>query len=518
MQRQVIGQLQRFAPSRLRELSKITSIAQFDSPRPGEYLFYIPILRGMRHFDAEYSDIFERRIKYDYFLDKQNRAPVFESIQGTRGIISHHGGGYPDSEIFTGQNLYHDLRKKLLGPPEGREAVRSFERFLAEHFFNGRQVTLIPRDDDSGEDRVVNVKLGDEDQFPIYKLGDGLQHLIIITYNIFLSDKRCLFFIEEPDISMHPGMQRALINTMRNHPKHQYFLTTHSNHLLDLSLDYDEIAIFRFQKKRPESSKDEAKATFHVTATSHHDRNLLQDLGVRNSSVFFTNATIWVEGISDRLYLRAYMKKYVQELEAAEDPRAEQFRRFKEDYHYSFVEYQGSTLTHWTFDKNDESYERIRASFICSSPILIADGDVANKGTRAEDFRKMLGDNFLLLSSKEIESLLPQEIVRAFVKSKIPDADVEQIRRHNKSPIGYADLKDKGLGYYLNQRTGKQNFTDPKTKSGTVKNKVKFCEKAVELMQSNDFEWSLPDDLKEMCEKIFAHITEQNRGSLGMGD
>jgi predicted ATP-dependent endonuclease of OLD family len=41
-------------------------------------------------------------------------------------------------------------------------------------------------------------------------------------------------------------MQRKLIDVMIEFPNHQYFITTHSNHFLDLTLDYGNISIYKF--------------------------------------------------------------------------------------------------------------------------------------------------------------------------------------------------------------------------------------------------------------------------------
>jgi predicted ATP-dependent endonuclease of OLD family len=89
------------------------------------------------------------------------------------------------------------------------------------------------------------------------------------------------------------------------------FATTHSNHYLDLGADYSECATLRFRRKLPQ---EEGGKRFEIRTVGHDDRMLLQELGVRASSVFLTNAAIWVEGITDRLYLREFLARYLREL------------------------------------------------------------------------------------------------------------------------------------------------------------------------------------------------------------
>ncbi len=44
---------------------------------------------------------------------------------------------------------------------------------------------MFGKDENGNENDVVHIKIGDEEQFPIYKLGDGLQQAIIMTYEAF---------------------------------------------------------------------------------------------------------------------------------------------------------------------------------------------------------------------------------------------------------------------------------------------------------------------------------------------
>jgi AAA15 family ATPase/GTPase len=259
-----------------------------DSYLGQEKRYYIPILRGMRPLDEDdqHINLYKNRTINDYF---QNPALSDKMT------------------VFTGLELYQTLKEKLLGEPEDRDLVKKFENFLSEKFFNSKSVTLIPKE--KGDDpRVVNIKIGNEQQFPIYQLGDGLQNRIICTFNIFTEKDRCLFFIEEPDMLMHPSLQRSFLEVLSDFDQHQYFITSHSNHFLDMTLDFANISVFHFSKIEAE------KPSFKVEVASAQDRRILMDLGVQNSSVFLSNSTIWVEGITDRLYLRAYMKKYIEEL------------------------------------------------------------------------------------------------------------------------------------------------------------------------------------------------------------
>ncbi len=198
--------------------------------------FYIPILRGMRPF--ENNDVYHLRTMNDYFT---NRDGDTSSSMLTNDM----------HVVFTGLSLYSIIMEKLLGEPDEREDVKQYESFLSSHFFQGEPVGLIPK---SGSD-TVHVKIGNEKQLPLYQLGDGLQNLIIITFNMFMERDPCFFFIEEPDMCMHPGYQRILLDAFRQCDQHQYYITTHSNHFLDMSIESDDVSIFHFHFSTKEHPK-----------------------------------------------------------------------------------------------------------------------------------------------------------------------------------------------------------------------------------------------------------------------
>lgn len=242
--------------------------------------FYIPILRGMRPVtEIENKQPYIERAQKDYFTDTSK---------------------FNTENIITGECLYHELKIHLLGEPEQREIIKNYEEKLSQYFFDNEAVSLIPKHDQD----VVNIKIGSDRQRPIYELGDGLQQAIILTYEAYIKNKdkegnteTHAFFIEEPELHMHAGMVRQLMNFYLNETNHYYFFTTHSNHLLDMADESDQVMIQKFVKHPKEGSSNEFEFKIY---RCDRDRDLLASLGVRPSSVYLANCTIWVEGITDR--------------------------------------------------------------------------------------------------------------------------------------------------------------------------------------------------------------------------
>ena len=462
---------------------------------------YIPILRGMRPALATPSrgqdiairnDQYEQRTIHDYFEDIASWPSMRDKEK-------------PRSSIFTGLSLYDNLRKRLLGRTQiERDTVREYEYFLSEHFFPGQGVTLIPVEE--GNNDVVHIKIGNNKEYPIYDLGDGLQSLIICTYPIVTeTEPGSLFFLEEPDLCMHPSLQRTFLEVLKIYHRkmgHQFFITTHSNHLLDLLEDNELVSIFSFSEiadRAPEpadsslansganSQSSKPNPRFRIRPSNLRDRRTLRELGVRPSSTYLANATIWVEGVSDCAYLRAYMEAFVYYLKVQGKDWGERItqrlEQYKEDRHYAFVEYSGSNLEHYSFKDKGEDSEQAEGTSnevtsvpdLCARAIVIADGDIGDtgKGVRKESFAAQLGNRFIWLPGKEIENMIPEALMREQVRRDIPKN--ETTSQGSVDRICYQDYcrSKTGVGAYLYDL----GFIKPKYKedgsSGTLGSHMK---------------------------------------------
>lgn len=432
---------------------------------------YVPILRGLRPVQinggdgfqfTDHVDNYKNRTAEDYFIKSVKSREEKQKVADNLSIV-------------TGLSLYEEVKRMMLGTIEQRDRLKDFETFLSQSFFDGQALNLIPQ---FGSDCLL-VTLNKVDR-PIYALGDGIQNLIILLYPTFFhADKSLLCFIEEPEISLHPGMQRLFIDTIMREEftNVQFFLTTHSNHFLDMTLDHSRISIYNFQKQDFGSS-----STYSVVNTDNEDIKLLDALGVRNSSLFISNCTIWVEGITDRLYLN----KYMDLLQREEFGNDYETKRLKEDLHYSYIEYGGANLVHYAFD-DKEQWEKIQALKICSKILLVMDEDSAYqdntsfKYNRIQELKEELGDRLVVLPCREIENTLSAKVLKAVIRKMEGKAELDF------SNFTEQDYKDVYLGDFIHE-----NFTGIKRRyrnhkgSGTVRDKVGFCRKALDEVKSVD--------------------------------
>lgn len=440
---------------------------------------YIPILRGMKPINYvnsqfQYFDVYSIRIRDDYFVDPN----VYSKI-----------------EVLTGLQTNNVIKDHLLGDLHKRKLINDYQIYLSKNFFDNKEITLIPSEGNG----VVTVKVGDEKERPIYELGDGIQSIIILTLPLFIHrGENLLIFIEEPEKLLHPGLQRKLIDTFSYQEKgfehYQYFVTTHSNHFLDITFDFSGISIYSLRKKLEEGNHDEKESHVEIENLSHGNVSALELLGVRNSSVFLSNCTIWVEGITDRRYFRHYLDLYYEHMRKKDSS----FVEFKEDFHYSFVEYGGSNITHWSFlEKEDHP---INVDTLCGKPFLIVDKD-KNKDKRHKELEKKLGVRFCCLKCKEVENLLSKNVLLEVIK------DYEK-GETNVNDFEESDYKDISLGKFIDDmlgdsKTRKASYAD----ASTIRDKLGFCEKAID--HTNKWE-DLSQEAKDICEEIFQFIKANN--------
>lgn len=384
--------------------------------------------------------------------------------------IEHVGKNESGFSIFDGRTFFGDVKISLLHSAEERLKIIQFEKLISELFFNNLPVHLSPRE---GEKRI-HIKIGNDSDFDIVHLGDGIQSVILMTFDAFLTNEPSIYFIEEPETFMHPGYQRLFVETIIQRPefnRHQWFFTTHSNHFLDMTLDFNNISIFRFLG---------SSGNIQIQQCSQGDHQILVDLEAKASSVFRTNKLIWVEGITDRKYLKTILTVFAKKKELSLP---------KEDIDYGFIEFGGSCITHFNFSPVETN--EINVYRICSDNLVVLDGDNKGKATRLSDLQNAIGrDNVLLLECKEIENSFSPEVLRAafarLINSKKLRPEVKTAIIEKLNGLRTIRLEDP-LGDQIHAIVNSnQSFITVKTDSGTIYEKTKICDIICEVLNETE--------------------------------
>ncbi len=472
----------------------------------------------------ELASFVEELVSLEYLIESPNKTYI-PTLRGTVQLIENidSDGGIKESllntnifadtiakyynfksnvKIFTGQNLYKEIKSIRNSIRTIRERFDEFENFISFYFFENKTIDIIPLEDEPGQ---IQIYIENDSDRKIHQLGDGIQSLLILLFPIFNADSGDWIFIEEPEINLHPGLQSLFLNTITKSPEIveknlNIFISSHSNHLLNCVIDQEKLVnILSFEQI---ITKDENYSLIRNVTNSK--TKTLELIGVKNSSTFMSNCSIWVEGISDRYIIKAFLNVYCKSQGIAE---------FIEGYHYTFFEYAGSNLVHYLFseDVSASEIEKIKAHLITNKIFLLADTDT-EKEKKHKELESLTRDDFIYnqTGAIEIENIISSKILLLLFKS-IWEIDSSRFRIADK------DYESVRLGEFFNKRLNPKlkkvrNF---KGDSGTLTTyyKNKISEFILKASENGTITWDdvqVNEHAKRITENLYTYIRSKN--------
>jgi len=145
----------------------------------------------------------------------------------------------------------------------------------------------------------------------VTKKGLGTQNLTIISLFRVMAkyirdeEKKCIIYgIDEPEIGLHPHNQRQLIFSLKNLSEYsQIIVTTHSNHLIDIT-QIDNIIRIR---------KESNNTKHYKTNLTHDEKKFLEIHGRNLEEIFFAKRALIVEGDTEEGFFPEASKKFQKE-------------------------------------------------------------------------------------------------------------------------------------------------------------------------------------------------------------
>jgi predicted ATPase len=378
-----------------------------DTPRQGDQPA-LNVIHGVRHRD--WKLLFELTSGM-HGGDTRNWIP-----RVINWLVSHHLPRVPvvfvpavreidagDSDVASlgGRGLVHKLSKlqnPLIAELGKRKAFLAIQDFVRAVTQCDDALLEVPYDR-----QTVHVHMRGR-VLPLSHLGTGIHQVVMLAAAATLHDSH-LVCLEEPEMNLHPTLQKYLIRYLARNTSNQYLISTHSAHLLDT----------------------EGAAVFHVDCPEGWSRvrfakepddhlSICKDLGYHASDLLQANSVVWVEGPSDRLYLLNWIRGAAPDL--------------IEGLHFSVMFYGGKLLTFLTGDDAlSEQFIELRKlnrnfAVIMDSDLGKATGVVARAKRRIQEELRTSSGLAWITSGREIENYLPRDRWNAAMNSIHPRSGV----------------------------------------------------------------------------------------------
>jgi len=144
------------------------------------------------------------------------------------------------------------------------------------------------------------------------ELGEGIQNALVLAILKAFEERRkqgAILLIEEPEMFLHPQMQRSLYKTIREIAKtNQVIYTTHSPHFVSVP-DYDEVAVVR------KGADGTTICRSNLATNEKRKEKLIKELDPERNELFFASRLLLVEGDTEKLALPEYAKRLALDLD-----------------------------------------------------------------------------------------------------------------------------------------------------------------------------------------------------------
>lgn len=377
-------------------------------------------------------------------------------IPHLRVIQEGHTFGDSNSSI-NGSNIISkmfEMQNPTIGNEDSRQKFNTIQSFVRDLINKPDLEIEIPH---TKEQIVLTI---DDNRLPLESFGTGIHQLVILCSTLVIHENS-IVCIEEPEIHLHPELQRKFIKFLGK-TKNTYFITTHSNIFLDSRYN---TSIYHVQNDGKKSE------IFHANRT-HKTFSILNDLGYHSSDILQANGVIWVEGPSDRTYLL----KWIELIDS----------NLIEGLHFTIMFYGGRLLSHLTFKNEVIANDLIPLLKLNRNAFVLMDRDGFSTKTKINStktrIKNEIGEkSYWITKGREIENYLTECTIQKWL-------NLEKIKAN----------PDKKLGEIISRKTTKKYDSA----------KSKYAKEICENITEEDLEIL---DLKRKINQLVREIYNWNK-------
>jgi len=349
-----------------------------------------------------YLNNYIRRLKLIKLSADRNLVP---EVQNSNRIVSEDGTGATNllRQYLNVANLPNEVVEN--------DILNALNQIMKpENYFKRIMCQEIETTDDSNSKWEI-LLVNENGKIPISSSGSGLKTVLLVLIKLFLETREkssynfgqslenAIFIFEELENNLHPAIQRNLFEFLYQWAQEynsQIFLTTHSTVPINMFSGRENVTLTHMKKENYRIITNSALSFIE-------NEDILMNLGVRASDILQSNAVIWVEGPSDRIYINKWIELYSK-------------GTLKENIHYQILFYGGRLLSHLT-GKVYESNELIQLFRANLHSIIVIDSDKTASNKRINKTKQRIKNEFIknqaivwITQGKEIENYLSRNI------------------------------------------------------------------------------------------------------------
>ncbi len=355
-------------------------------------------------------------------------------INGINNAVVSRKNNYRFRKITAERNIYPEVEGELLLNSNGDGAcnlITTFlndsnydERLIEVDFLNALNQIMKPEAEFESirvqqvtynKQRLWEVFLQEKGlkRVPLSKMGSGLKTVVLVLLNLLIipnteeyKDKKIVYGFEELENNLHPALQRRLFEYIYKHTIENnaiVFLTTHSHIAINAYFDKENTSIYHVVKENGTAQIKRIESYIDKT-------EILDDLDVKASDILQSNGIIWVEGPSDRIYIKRWFELFTP-------------NEYEEGKHYQFLYYGGRLLAQYSAK---EATDLINILTTNRNAAIVIDSDKTSKSIKINDTKKRIMTEFDALNmfhwvtrGKEIENYLPKQAIEAMFNVRI---------------------------------------------------------------------------------------------------